>query len=80
MCSYRQYLYDLDEKWFSTGRLKVLQQDARFLSLQNFNKILVDVPCTNDRLSVRENENNWFKSSRTKERIQLPEVQAQILR
>lgn len=45
----------------------------------HFNRILVDVPCTNDRLSVAENDNNWFKGSRTRERLQLPEIQAAIL-
>lgn len=44
-----------------------------------FTQILVDVPCSNDRLSVMENDNSVFKGDRTKERLALPELQASIL-
>jgi hypothetical protein len=43
-------------------------------------QVLVDVPCTTDRHSLYENENNIFKSTRTKERLKIPEVQAELLR
>lgn len=43
-------------------------------------QILVDVPCTNDRHSLENNENNMFKPTRAKERLQLPEIQADILK
>lgn len=39
----------------------------------------MDVPCTNDRVSVTEDESNIFQSSRVKERLCLPEQQADIL-
>lgn len=42
-------------------------------------QILVDVPCTTDRHSVNEDDNNVFKSTRIRERLKLPEVQASIL-
>lgn len=42
-------------------------------------QILVDVPCSNDRISVTENTNNMFRPDRIRERLQLPELQAQIL-
>lgn len=42
-------------------------------------QILVDVPCSNDRQSVMENENSLFKGDRTRERLQLPELQSAIL-
>lgn len=45
-----------------------------------FLQILVDVPCTNDRHSLENNENNMFKPTRAKERLQLPEIQADILK
>jgi 16S rRNA C967 or C1407 C5-methylase (RsmB/RsmF family) len=39
----------------------------------------VDVPCTTDRHSVVENDNNIFKPSRVKERLKLPELQCELL-
>ncbi|NXR10857.1 NSUN4 methyltransferase, partial [Semnornis frantzii] len=44
-----------------------------------FHKVLVDVPCTTDRHSVMENENNIFQKMRTKERQTLPMLQLQLL-
>ncbi|XP_022238016.1 LOW QUALITY PROTEIN: 5-methylcytosine rRNA methyltransferase NSUN4-like [Limulus polyphemus] len=44
-----------------------------------YDKVLVDVPCTNDRLSVNKNDNNIFKPTRLKERIELPHKQTNIL-
>ncbi|XP_054240525.1 5-methylcytosine rRNA methyltransferase NSUN4 [Indicator indicator] len=44
-----------------------------------FHKVLVDVPCTTDRHSVMENENNIFHKMRTKERQMLPMLQLQLL-
>lgn len=41
--------------------------------------IAVDVPCTTDRHAVMENDNNFFKPTRTKERLKLPELQSDIL-
>lgn len=50
-----------------------------FLMIIFFLKILVDVPCTTDRHSANEDDNNIFKSTRMKERIRIPELQSQIL-
>lgn len=44
-----------------------------------YNKILVDVPCTTDRLSANERSNNIFKPTRLKERVHLPELQTELL-
>ncbi|NXO56613.1 NSUN4 methyltransferase, partial [Aramus guarauna] len=44
-----------------------------------FHKVLVDVPCTTDRHSVTEQENNIFHKRRTKERQMLPMLQLQLL-
>nr|XP_010309516.1 PREDICTED: 5-methylcytosine rRNA methyltransferase NSUN4 [Balearica regulorum gibbericeps] len=44
-----------------------------------FHKVLVDVPCTTDRHSVMEQENNIFHKRRTKERQMLPMLQLQLL-
>lgn len=42
-------------------------------------KILVDVPCTTDRHALMEDDNNIFKPTRLKERLQIPELQSAIL-
>lgn len=76
---FKEYLYDLNEKWLSTGRLKVTNIDGRFIEETDFDRILVDVPCTTDRHSVRDNDNNLFKPSRIKERLKLPELQSELL-
>ncbi|KFQ03569.1 5-methylcytosine rRNA methyltransferase NSUN4, partial [Leptosomus discolor] len=44
-----------------------------------FHKVLVDVPCTTDRHSVMEEDNNIFHRRRTKERQMLPMLQLQLL-
>lgn len=62
------------------GLVEIRNEDAQFLKLYNtFDKILVDVPCTNDRLSVLTLDNNVFKSGRIKERIGMPQEQCTIL-
>lgn len=42
-------------------------------------QVLVDVPCTTDRHSVMEHDNNLFTRVRKKEREQLPMLQMQLL-
>ncbi|XP_029930277.1 5-cytosine rRNA methyltransferase NSUN4 isoform X2 [Myripristis murdjan] len=44
-----------------------------------FDRVLVDVPCTTDRHSLMEDDNNIFKKSRTSERRQLPQLQTELL-
>ncbi|NXM72205.1 NSUN4 methyltransferase, partial [Serilophus lunatus] len=44
-----------------------------------FHKVLVDVPCTTDRHSAMEEDNNIFHKNRTKERQMLPMLQLQLL-
>lgn len=44
-----------------------------------FDKILLDVPCTNDRKSCTSDENNIFKTSRLNERVELPTLQCDLL-
>jgi len=44
-----------------------------------FDRVLADVPCSNDRLSVNEDDNNVFSVGRTREREALPEYQCQLL-
>ncbi|RWS28149.1 5-methylcytosine rRNA methyltransferase NSUN4-like protein [Leptotrombidium deliense] len=56
-----------------------LEDAATLHKTHSFDKVLVDVPCTNDRVSALEDENNWFKISRTKERAELPHTQMSLL-
>ncbi|XP_068604880.1 5-methylcytosine rRNA methyltransferase NSUN4, partial [Brachionichthys hirsutus] len=44
-----------------------------------FNRVLVDVPCTTDRHSVMEDDNNIFRKDRTGERQRLPQLQLKLL-
>lgn len=46
---------------------------------QQFDCVLVDAPCTNDRLSLNENNNNIFSMSRYNERSEIPKKQADLL-
>ncbi|XP_037882222.1 5-methylcytosine rRNA methyltransferase NSUN4 [Glossina fuscipes] len=75
----KEYLFDYHERW--EGRRLLLNQcDARKLDeYGTFDKVLVDVPCTTDRHSLMENDNNIFKPTRIKERLRIPELQAAIL-
>uniref|UniRef100_A0A0N5B146 NOL1/NOP2/Sun domain family member 4 n=1 Tax=Syphacia muris TaxID=451379 RepID=A0A0N5B146_9BILA len=47
--------------------------------LEAYDKVLVDAPCTTDRLSVSTDENNIFSLGMTNERLNLPELQTKLL-
>lgn len=75
-----EFVFDFESKWKATGRCQFTQQDARVIDAYGeYDRVLVDVPCTTDRKAVMGSENNIFKSTRVKERLQLPELQAAIL-
>ncbi|XP_042872301.1 5-methylcytosine rRNA methyltransferase NSUN4-like [Penaeus japonicus] len=58
----------------------VTQNDGcRLGEAEEYDKILVDVPCLTDRHSLMDDDNSLFKTSRTKERLKLPELQSQLL-
>ncbi|CAF0892571.1 unnamed protein product [Brachionus calyciflorus] len=44
-----------------------------------FDKVLVDVPCTNDRHSLHTDENNIFSKGRSEERASISKKQAELL-
>ncbi|KAM3604404.1 uncharacterized protein V6R79_010614 [Siganus canaliculatus] len=44
-----------------------------------FDRVLVDVPCTTDRHSLTEDDNNIFSKNRTGERRRLPQLQLELL-
>ncbi|KAJ8975248.1 hypothetical protein NQ317_007368 [Molorchus minor] len=73
---YEQFLFDFKEKWLNSEKIQLSNRDGRYILEQDiFDRILVDVPCTTDRHSLHENDNNIFKPSRIKERLLLPELQ-----
>jgi 16S rRNA C967 or C1407 C5-methylase (RsmB/RsmF family) len=60
--------------------IELREGDALNITEYNtYDRILLDVPCTNDRRSVNSDENNIFKPSRVKERVDLPQVQCRLL-
>ncbi|XP_058159622.1 5-methylcytosine rRNA methyltransferase NSUN4 isoform X2 [Dasypus novemcinctus] len=64
------------------NRVRVTSWDGRKwgeLEGDTYDRVLVDVPCTTDRHSLYEEENNIFQRSRKKERQMLPMLQVQLL-
>ncbi|XP_004699515.1 5-methylcytosine rRNA methyltransferase NSUN4 [Echinops telfairi] len=64
------------------NRIRVTSWDGRKwgeLEGDTYDRVLVDVPCTTDRHSLHEEENNIFQRSRKKERQMLPLLQVQLL-
>nr|XP_055111403.1 5-methylcytosine rRNA methyltransferase NSUN4 isoform X9 [Symphalangus syndactylus] len=64
------------------NQVRVTSWDGRKwgeLEGDTYDRVLVDVPCTTDRHSLHEEENNIFKRSRKKERQMLPVLQVQLL-
>ncbi|BFF95420.1 5-methylcytosine rRNA methyltransferase NSUN4 [Drosophila madeirensis] len=75
----QEFLFDYKQR-SAAKHLIFSQSDARNLDeYQQYDKILVDVPCTTDRHVVMEQDNNIFKPSRIKERLRIPELQSGIL-
>jgi hypothetical protein len=74
----RQYVPEVN---YIKSTLRLSNHDARSLVQPDaFDKILVDAPCSNDRVSVESLENNLFKRTRSAERLQLPQTQCDLLK
>ncbi|KAG7227191.1 hypothetical protein INR49_013990 [Caranx melampygus] len=58
---------------------ELLAKDAETSSVTQTQRVLVDVPCTTDRHSLMENDNNIFSKIRMGERRRLPQVQLELL-
>ena len=62
-------------------QLSVTKMDGRRIQQQQYyDKVLVDVPCFSDRHVLAEEDNNLFAISRSRERIQIPQLQTELLR
>lgn len=66
---------NLDQKIVMTNRDASTLLDSTIL----YDKVLVDAPCTNDRHSLYENDNNMFSPKRTDERVRMPTRQLELL-
>ena len=74
---FRQYLPDVK---YIRETLRLSNKNAVNLVMPDaFDKILVDVPCSNDRTSVESVENNLFNRTRIEERLAISTRQCDIL-
>ncbi|GCB70687.1 5-methylcytosine rRNA methyltransferase NSUN4 [Scyliorhinus torazame] len=67
---------------YTEDRLRITSFDGRYwgeVERNTFDRVLVDVPCTTDRHSVLEEDNNIFSRLRLRERQRLPLLQTQLL-
>ncbi|KAK5965287.1 hypothetical protein GCK32_002027 [Trichostrongylus colubriformis] len=59
------------------------RQDASNLAtwdeLNTYDKVLVDVPCSTDRLALTQDDGNMYSPQMTNERLNLPQLQTKIL-
>lgn len=60
-------------------KIALALRSSNTLPFNTAGQVLVDVPCTTDRHSLHEEENNIFQRSRKKERQMLPMLQVQLL-
>jgi len=70
----------------SRTKIKLVNLDGRLwdeVEVSSYDKVLVDVPCTNDRFAMYEHERDTdciFSKLRKRERQKLPKVQAELLK
>ncbi|KAJ8027456.1 5-methylcytosine rRNA methyltransferase NSUN4 [Holothuria leucospilota] len=70
------------KEFINSGKVQVTAVEGQkwgVTSKNTFDKILVDVPCTTDRHSLKERDNNIFKPRRSQERWNLPSLQEELL-
>lgn len=44
-----------------------------------YDKVLLDAPCSTDRMAVNDDEGNLFSLGKTQERLNLPQLQTKML-
>ncbi|XP_061587193.1 5-methylcytosine rRNA methyltransferase NSUN4 isoform X1 [Cololabis saira] len=69
-------------EFLTDDRLRITSFDGTKwgeIERNTFDRVLVDVPCTTDRHSLMEDDNNIFSKSRTGERRMLPQLQLELL-
>lgn len=79
----RKVLHSYVPKQFLTDdKLRITSFDGTQwgeVERDTFDRVLVDVPCTTDRHSLMEDDNNIFSKNRTGERRRLPQLQLELL-
>ncbi|XP_026170114.1 5-cytosine rRNA methyltransferase NSUN4 [Mastacembelus armatus] len=79
----RKVLHSYVPKQFLTdGNLRITSFDGTKwgeIERNSFDRVLIDVPCTTDRHSLMEDDNNIFSKSRIGERRRLPQLQLELL-
>ncbi|VDN03188.1 unnamed protein product [Thelazia callipaeda] len=64
-------------------RIILKRKDASILDtwdeISIYDKVLLDAPCTSDRLSVNRDDGNLYSSQMTEQRLNLPQVQTRML-
>ncbi|KAK6104933.1 NOL1/NOP2/sun family protein [Brugia pahangi] len=65
------------------NRIILKRKDASVLDYwdecNTYDRVLVDAPCTSDRLSVNRDDGNLYSTQLTEQRLNLPEVQTRML-
>ncbi|XP_078527821.1 5-cytosine rRNA methyltransferase NSUN4 [Lissotriton helveticus] len=72
----------IPENYSDSESVRITSWDGRRIGeveSSRYDKVLVDVPCTTDRHSLMEEDNNIFHKLRTKERQMLPLLQVELL-
>ncbi|CAN9503212.1 unnamed protein product [Ophioblennius macclurei] len=70
------------KQFLANDRLRITSFDGTKwgeIERNTFDRVLVDVPCTTDRHSLMEGDNNIFSKNRTGERRRLPQLQMELL-
>nr|XP_043900258.1 5-methylcytosine rRNA methyltransferase NSUN4 isoform X1 [Solea senegalensis] len=72
----------IPKELLTSKNLRITSSDGtKWGEIENntFDRVLVDVPCTTDRHSVMEDDNNIFSKNRIGERRRLPQLQLELL-
>ncbi|CAJ0585851.1 unnamed protein product, partial [Mesorhabditis spiculigera] len=67
----------------AAGKVILKRKDASDVAgwdeIEAYDKVLADVPCSSDRLSVSQDEGTLFELQHTQKRLDLPQLQTKIL-
>jgi len=56
------------------------QDGSQMMDYESYDRVLVDAPCYTDRHAVNSDESNVFMSQQMKDRLKMPEKQAELLK
>ena len=56
------------------------QDGAQMIDYESYDRVLVDAPCYTDRHAVNSDESNVFMSQQMRDRLKMPEKQAELLK